>query len=249
MPNADMSRPASTASFATAPTQFITAAGSRFAYRELGRSGDVPVLMLNHRGANLDNFDRSIVDGVARRHRVSAIDYQGVGASTGTAPVTDGEMARDTTALIRAMGFAQVHLFRFSLGGFVAQDLAARKPGLVRKLILTDTGPASGAGIDQVGTVSWPLMLKSLLTLRDPKFYLFFTSTKNGRQSAGAFLKRLKERKTARDKGSTPRAFLRQLRSMKPPGAAGAAGPVPPAHAGADRQRRPRHHVAHTPEP
>lgn len=202
-------------SFAEAPTQFITAAGSRFAYRELGRSGDVPVVMLNHWGANLDNFDPSIVDGLARRHRVIAIDYRGIGASTGTAPVTVGEMARDTMALIRAMGFAQVDLFGFSLGGFVAQDIAVREPGLVRKLILTGTGPAGGAGIDQVGPVSWPLMLKGLLTLRDPKFYLFFTSTENGRRSADAFLKRLKERKTARDKGPSPRAFLRQLQAIK----------------------------------
>lgn len=202
-------------SFAEVPTQFITAAGSRFAYRELGRSGDVPVVMLNHWGANLDNFDPSIVDGLARRHRVIAIDYRGIGASTGTAPVTVGEMARDTMALIRAMGFAQVDLFGFSLGGFVAQDIAVREPGLVRKLILTGTGPAGGAGIDQVGTVSWPLMLKGLLTLRDPKFYLFFTSTENGRRSADAFLRRIKERKTARDKGPSPRAFLRQLQAIK----------------------------------
>lgn len=202
-------------SFAEAPTQFITAAGSRFAYRELSRSGDVPVVMLNHWGANLDNFDPSIVDGLARRHRVIAIDYRGIGASTGTAPVTVGEMARDTMALIRAMGFAQVDLFGFSLGGFVAQDIAIREPGLVRKLILTGTGPAGGAGIDQVGPVSWPLMLKGLLTLRDPKFYLFFTSTENGRRSADAFLRRLKERKTARDKGPSPRAFLRQLQAIK----------------------------------
>jgi pimeloyl-ACP methyl ester carboxylesterase len=58
-------------------------------------------------------------------------------------------------------------------------------------------------------------MLKGLLTLRDPKAYLFFTSTTNGQQAASAFLKRLKERKAGRDKGPTPRAFLRQLKAIK----------------------------------
>jgi pimeloyl-ACP methyl ester carboxylesterase len=76
-------------------------------------------------------------------------------------------------------------------------------------------GPAGGQGIDQVGAVSWPLMAKGLLTLRDPKTYLFFTTTPNGRQAAKAFLARLKERKTDRDKGPTPRAFLRQLKAIK----------------------------------
>ena len=63
--------------------------------------------------------------------------------------------------------------------------------------------------------MSWPLMIKGLLTLRDPKFYLFFTSTANGRGAAKAFLKRLKERKADRDKGPKPDAFLRQLKAIK----------------------------------
>lgn len=163
----------------------------------------------------LDNFDPRIVDGLARRHHVIAIDYRGIGASSGVAPATVDEMANDTIALIRAIGFDQVDLLGFSLGGFVAQDVVLKARKLVRKLILTGTGPAGGQGIDRVGAVSWPLMLKGLLTLRDPKAYLFFTSTSNGRHAAGAFLKRLKERKTGRDKGPTPRAFLRQLKAIK----------------------------------
>jgi len=210
-----MLRVESTTSYAEAPTQLISAVDASFAYRELGPDGEVPVLMLNHWGANLDNFDPRVVDGLARRHRVITVDYRGIGASTGTAPLTVGDMARATIALIRAMGFAQVDLLGFSLGGFVAQDVALREPSLVRKLVLIGTGPAGGQGIDRVGAVSWPLMIKGLLTLRDPKFYLFFTSTANGRRAASNFLKRLKERKVARDKSPTPRAFLRQLQAIK----------------------------------
>ncbi|NIF39381.1 alpha/beta hydrolase [Burkholderia sp. Tr-862] len=205
----------STTSYASAPNKFVNAAGTRFAYRELGQHGGIPLVLLNHWGAVLDNFDPRIVDGLARKHRVIAIDYRGIGLSGGIAPVTVDEMARDTIAPIRAMGFDQVDLLGFSLGGFVAQDVALKAPGLVRKLILTGTGPAGGHGIDRVGAVSWPLMLKGLLTLRDPKAYLFFTSTTNGQQAASAFLKRLKERKAGRDKGPTPRAFLRQLKAIK----------------------------------
>ena len=71
-----------------------------------------------------------------------------------------------------------------------------------------------GSGIDKVGSVTWPLMLKGLLTWRDPKFYLSFTSTPNGNRAASQYLQRLKERKKNRDKGPTPSAFLRQLKAI-----------------------------------
>ncbi|WP_416048380.1 alpha/beta fold hydrolase [Cupriavidus basilensis] len=208
-------RTESGASYVHAPNRSIDVAGTAFAYREIGPGGGVPLILLNHWGAVLDNFDPRIIDGLSGRHRVVAIDYRGIGASGGTAPVTVEEMALDIIAVIRALGFAQVDLLGFSLGGFVAQDVVMKAPDLVRKLILTGTGPAGGWGIDQVGVVSWPLILKGLLTLRDPKYYLFFTSTANGRRAAGAFLKRLKERKSNRVKGPTPSAFLRQLRAIK----------------------------------
>jgi pimeloyl-ACP methyl ester carboxylesterase len=192
----------------------IRIAETSFAYRDIGPRVGVPLVLLNHWGAVLDNFDPPIVDGLASKHRVIAIDYRGIGASGGKAPVTVGEMARDAIALIRALGFEKVDLLGFSLGGFVAQDITLKAPDLVRKLILAGTGPAGGTGIDKVGPVSWPLIIKGLLTLRDAKFYLFFTSTASGRQAAKAFLKRLTERKADRDKGPTPGAFLRQLKAI-----------------------------------
>ncbi|MEX3858209.1 MULTISPECIES: alpha/beta fold hydrolase [Paraburkholderia] len=203
------------ASYAHAQTKLVEAGGTTFAYRELGQHGGTPLVLLNHWGAVLDNFDPRIVDGLAREHHILAIDYRGIGLSGGTAPVTVDEMARDTISVIRAMGFDQVNLLGFSLGGFVAQDVALKAPALVRKLILTGTGPAGGQGIDRVGAVSWPLILKGLLTLRDPKTYLFFTATAIGRKAASAFLKRLKERRADRDRGPTPRAFSRQLKAIK----------------------------------
>src|SRR5262245_39930869 len=142
----------------------ISVGGTAFAYRDLGRRGGVPLILLNHWGAVLDNFDPRIVDGLASKHRVIATDYRGIGASGGTAPVTIDEMARDAIALIRALGFEKVDLLGFSLGGFVAQDITLKAPELVRKLILAGTGPAGGKGIEKVGAVSWPLIIKGLLT-------------------------------------------------------------------------------------
>lgn len=197
-----------------APNRVITAAGSRFAYREVGPRGGTPLVLLNHWGAVLDNFDPRIIDGLATRHHVIAVDYRGVGASGGLAPLTIDEMARDVIALIRALGHPTVDLMGFSLGGMVAQDVVLKAPDLVRKLILTGTGPAGGEGISKVGAVSWPLILKGLFTFRDPKTYLFFTATANGRSAAKAFIARTKERKVGRDKSPTLRAFLRQLKAI-----------------------------------
>lgn len=191
-------RSAAGTSFQNTATRSLDVGGTAFAYRELGRQDGRPLVMLNHWGAVLDDFDPRIVDGLASRHRVIAIDYRGIGRSGGKAPVTVAEMAQDTIALIRAMGLSRVDLLGFSLGGFVAQQVVLDAPDLVRRLILTGTGPAGGRGIDRVGRVSWPLIIKGLLTRRDPKYYLFFTASARGRQAANAFLRRLQERTSDR---------------------------------------------------
>ena len=205
----------SQAPFVKAANQSIMVGDTAFAYRDMGPLTEVPLVLLNHWGAVLDNFDPRIVDGLAKSRRVIASDYRGIGGSSGTAPLTVGEMADDAINMIRTLGFEKVDLLGFSLGGFVAQDIALKAPELVSRLILTGTGPAGGTGIENVGSVTWPLMIKGFLQLRDPKFYLFFTQTKNGRQAASDFLKRLKERKKDRIKGPTPSAFIRQLQAIK----------------------------------
>jgi len=196
------------------PTKSVVVAGTTFVYRQLGSSTGIPLVMLNHWGAVLDNFDPRIVDGLAASRPVIAINYRGVGGSGGRAPLTVANMADDAIAFIRALNLSEVDLLGFSLGGFVAQDIVQKSPNLIRSVILAGTGPAGGEGIKDVWAVSWPLIVKGLLTFRDPKYYLFFTSTANGRRAAKAFLKRLQERKLDRDKPITIDAFMRQLRAI-----------------------------------
>lgn len=198
-----------------APTHHVEAAGTRFAYRRLGPETGLPVVLLNHWGANLDNFDPLIVAGLAADRPVYALDYRGIGSSGGTAPLTIADMAADTIATIRALGLTSVDLIGFSLGGFVAQQVLLDAPDLVRRAILAGTGPAGGIGIERVGAVSWPLIVKGLVTFRDPKFYLFFTPSVAGRRAASAFLARLKERTSDRDKAVSMTALRRQLKAIK----------------------------------
>jgi pimeloyl-ACP methyl ester carboxylesterase len=197
-----------------APSKSVRVGATRFAYRELGPDTGVPVIFLNHLGANLDNWDPRVVDGIASRHRVITFDNRGVGASEGTTPDSVEAMAGDAVAFIHALGFDQVDILGFSLGGFVAQVIAREEPELVRKLILAGTGPAGGDGILNVTSVTYRDTFKAVATLKDPKENLFFTKTAHGKSEARAFVNRLKERSVDRDKAITLRAFRTQLKAI-----------------------------------
>ncbi len=86
--------------------------------------GEVPLVLLQHFRGNLDNWDPALVDALAADRRVVAFDNTGVGASSGATPHTVAEMARDALAFLDALGFEQVDVLGFSLGSFMAQDIA-----------------------------------------------------------------------------------------------------------------------------
>ncbi|MFE9558378.1 alpha/beta fold hydrolase [Streptomyces sp. NPDC006703] len=148
------------------------------------------------------------------RRRVITFDNRGVGASGGSTPDTIEAMARDAVLFIRTLGFEQVDLLGLSMGGFIAQVIAAEEPQLVRKVILAGTGPAGGPGIDKVTALTLRDILKGLLTRKDPKQFLFFTDTEHGRREARAFLERLKERTDRRDKAISLMSFRAQLKAI-----------------------------------
>lgn len=198
------------------PTQFISADGINFAYREYGQhNGGTPVIFLNHLAAVLDNWDPRIIDGIAAKHHIVVFDNRGVGASTGKPAKSIEQMADDAITFIQAKGFKQVDLFGFSMGGMISQEIVLKQPNLIRKMILSGTGPAGGTGISTVGRVSnWDLV-RGLATRQDPKVYLFFTRTDNGKAAAKAFVQRINERTENRDKEITISAYRAQLKALK----------------------------------
>ena len=201
-------------SWKDAPTRTLSAGGGEFAYRELGPRTGVPVVFLTHLAAVLDNWDPRVVDGIAAKHRVITFDNRGVGASSGSTPTSIEEMASDAASFIRALGFDQVDLFGFSMGGMIAQVIAQTEPRLVRKMIIAGTGPAGGDGIEKVTRISYLDTARGLLTRQDPTQFLFFTRTPNGRRAGKEFLARLKERTEDRDKAISVRSFRAQLKAI-----------------------------------
>ncbi|HET6299787.1 MAG TPA: alpha/beta hydrolase [Kribbella sp.] len=183
----------------TAPTQFVEVDGVRFAYRRFGNPAGTPIVLLQHFMGNLDNYDPAITDALALGREVILTDNAGVGLSTGKAPESVAEMARDAASLIDALGLEQVDLFGFSMGGYVAQQLTVDRPDLVRRLILVGTGPRGGDGMGQLNPDVAPLFGK----VYDPQdlmwLPIFFTPSESSQAAGRRFLERVRARTEDRD--------------------------------------------------
>jgi len=202
-------------SYAKAPARTINAGGVTYAYRELGPKGGIPVIFFVHLAATLDNWDPRIIDPIAKNHHVITFDNQGVGASTGRVPDSIEAMADDAYTFIKALGYEKIDIFSFSLGGFIAQALVVKQPELVRKLVLTGTGPAGGKDIDKVAGTTYYDILRAALTRSDAKEFLFFNRNATGKPAAKAFITRLQERTVDRDAPISVKAFQKQLKAIK----------------------------------
>jgi len=198
----------------TAPTKTIDVNGTTFAYRELGKPGGVPVVFLHHFTAVLDDWDPRVLDGVATQHHVIAFDNRGVGATGSRVPNDIEQMGADAIAFIRALGYDHVDLIGFSLGGAVAQMVALQAPDLVRRMVVAGSGPRGGGGIWKMPFIVGGAYTKAFLTRKDPRNFLFFPRTKEGKKAATAYFDRLAERTVDRDKPISRQARLAQLRAI-----------------------------------
>ncbi|MDR6437026.1 pimeloyl-ACP methyl ester carboxylesterase [Paenarthrobacter nicotinovorans] len=197
------------------PSKTVTAGDVTYAYREMGPEGGVPVVFLIHLAGTMDNWDPRIIDPIAAKHHVITFSNRGVGASTGSVPDSIESMADDAAAFIQALGYPQVDLFGFSLGGMIAQSLVLKHPTMVRKMVLAGTGPAGGEGIQNIIGTTYYDVLRGTLTRQDPKEFLFFNRNAAGKPAARAFINRLKERTTNREAPIKLGAFQTQLKAIR----------------------------------
>jgi pimeloyl-ACP methyl ester carboxylesterase len=174
--------------YADVSTQRVTAGNAiEYAYRDLG-DGAVPLVLLQHFRGNLDNWDPALVDALAAVRRVVTFDNVGVGATTGRTPSTIEAMAHDAIAFLEAMALQRVDLLGFSIGSFVAQEIALIRPDLLRRVVLASSAPQGAADMhgwapEVIGAVGAPETT--------PEGYLsvFFapsdTSREAGQEAAG----------------------------------------------------------------
>ena len=183
------------ATLETAPTRYVEGHGIRFAYRRLGPPTGTPLVLLQHFSGNIDGWDPAVVNALATDRPVIAFDNAGVGRSTGKTPDNVAAMAKDAVAFIDLLGFSEVDLLGFSLGGCVAQQIAAEHGRLVRRLILVGTAPKGGE--EHLLAVLQDAF--SQTDAPDPRLPLFFTASPASRSSGLAFLNRTKLRQYDRD--------------------------------------------------
>jgi pimeloyl-ACP methyl ester carboxylesterase len=137
------------ATYVDTETQVLSATnGVQYAYRSTGGASDaLPLVTLQHFRGNLDNWDPALIDALARGRRVFTFDNRGVAASSGTTPSTIAQMALDAIEFIDALAVGEVDLLGFSLGSFVAQEIALVRPSSVRKLVLASSAPQGASGM------------------------------------------------------------------------------------------------------
>src|SRR6185369_15649298 len=123
------------ATLETAPTRYVGGHGIRFAYRRLGPATGTPLVLLQHFSGNIDAWDPAVVNALATASPVVVFYNAGVGRSSGQTPDNVPAMARDAITFIGLLGYSRVDLLGYSLGGCVAQQIAAEHGALVRKLI------------------------------------------------------------------------------------------------------------------
>jgi pimeloyl-ACP methyl ester carboxylesterase len=191
-----------TETYSELPNKLVSAGnGVDYAYREAG-AGAVPLVLLQHFRGNLDSWDPALIDALASNRRVVTFDNAGVGGSTGSTPNTVMQMAHDAIAFLAAKEFNPADNLGFSIGSFVAQEIALVRPGVVRRLILASSAPRGAAGMhgwadDVIGAVGVPEVSP------DGVLDVFYTPSPESRQAGELALQRMFARTQDRDKATT----------------------------------------------
>jgi pimeloyl-ACP methyl ester carboxylesterase len=189
-------------SYSSLPNKLVSSpTGVDYAYRDAGE-GELPLVLLQHFRGNLDSWDPALVDGLAAARPVVAFDNAGVGGSTGTPPHEIRQMAHDAIAFITAMGFARADILGFSIGSFVAQEIALIRPDLVRGLVLASAAPQGADGIhgwapQVIGAIGTPE------TSAEEYLGVFFTASPSSRKAGQEALGRMYARTEDRDAPAT----------------------------------------------
>ena len=198
----------------TAPTQFVEANGIRFAYRRFGKADGVPLVFNMHFNGSMDNWDPAITDGFAKDREVILFNNAGVASSSGEVPTNCQDMGSNAIAFIKALGLAQVDVLGFSIGGFIAQEIALQAPDLVRRLILLSTGPRGG---DSMANITSEMQEIYSATYENPDhiwLHGFFTSSVASQAVGREFLRRFRLRSKDRDLDMNETVIPAQLEAI-----------------------------------
>jgi pimeloyl-ACP methyl ester carboxylesterase len=198
----------------TAPTQFVDANGTRFAYRRFGKLGGVPLVFNQHFTGTMDHWDPAVTDGFAKDREVVLFNNAGVSSSSGQVPTSIEGMAANAVAFIGALGLSKVDVLGFSIGGFVAQQIAGQAPSLVRKLVLVGTGPRGGEGMANLTPEAQQIFGASYEEPDHLWLAVHFTRSEASQAAGRGLLKRFRLRKENRDPEVNEQVAPAQLEAL-----------------------------------
>ncbi|KWH18666.1 alpha/beta fold hydrolase [Burkholderia multivorans] len=199
----------------TVPTRYVDAFGVRYAYRRFGNDGGGrPLLCLQHFTGTLDNWDPAIVDALARDREIILFENAGVGRSGGQVPTSVAQMAEHVLRFVDALSLDTLHILGFSLGGFLAQEIAIARPALVERMIVSGSAPegGEGAGMDRPELLA--IYTDAEMPMSEKLKRLFFPATQEGQAAAAAFVVRLAARSAEPDLPAGPEVASAQLQAM-----------------------------------
>lgn len=137
-------------SVVSAPVLSVATTMGSVTYRSVGHG--TPLVMIMGYSASMDAWPPTLVDGLARDHRVIIFNNAGIGGTTMLAlPLSISAMADQTAAMMSALHLGKADVLGWSMGGMIAQALAISHPEDVRKLVLCATIPGNGHGVDPTG--------------------------------------------------------------------------------------------------
>lgn len=198
----------------TAPTQYVTAGDNTYAYRQFGSGRGHPLLFLQHFTGTLDGWDPAVTDPIAAGRSVILFESAGIGRSSGKVPETVAGMADHALTFLEAIGLAQVDVLGFSLGGMVVQVMALKRPALLRRIILTGTGPEGGVGVAMDRPELLKIFVDQNMPMSEKLLKLFFETTETSQSAGRRFVERLARRTRDKDTPATAEAAGAQLAAM-----------------------------------
>jgi pimeloyl-ACP methyl ester carboxylesterase len=183
----------------TVPTQFVETNGVRFAYRRFGKAAGVPLVFNQHFTGTMDHWDPAVTDGFAKDREVILFNNAGVSNSSGEVPSTIEKMGDNAVAFIKALRLRKVDVLGFSIGGFVAQEIALQAPDLVRQLVLVGTGPRGGEGMATLTPEAQEIFGASYDEPDHLWLRVHFSESEKSQAAGREFLKRFRLRAANRD--------------------------------------------------
>ena len=183
--------------------------GVRIAWESSG-AGE-PVLFLHGLGGSMHDWEPQVPDFSAR-YRVIRLDVRGHGSSDKPGGKYEvEEFSSDAIAVLREAGVQRSHIVGISMGGMIALQLALDAPGMVRSLVLVNTGPEVKP---ENASERFALWQRRILTrvLSMEKFATILAGKLFPEPGQGAVRAEFHRRWAANDPGAYRQAYLALLR-------------------------------------